>query len=103
MAPLEAGTYRLVVDEELVEDLSLAAYRRAVTHIEIPAISAKTIKRQFLQVSAAEIEDVLRKDAELASATATTKESCQHRGVESKSILRPMGLIRLPAMAETGT
>ncbi|MGN7714072.1 hypothetical protein [Agrobacterium radiobacter] len=71
MAPLEAGTYRLVVDEELVEGLSFTAYRRVATHLEIPAISAKTVKRQFLQVSAAEIEDVLRKDAELGSATAT--------------------------------
>ena len=65
VAPLEAGTYRLVVDEELIEGLSFSAYRRVATHLEIPAISAQTIKRQFLQVSTAEIEDALQKDAEV--------------------------------------
>ncbi|CUX46346.1 hypothetical protein [Agrobacterium deltaense] len=71
VAPLDAGTYRLVVDEELIEGLSFSAYRRVATHLEIPAISAKTVKRQFLQVSSAEIDDALRKDAEFGSASAT--------------------------------
>lgn len=71
VAPLDAGTYRLVVDEELIEGLSFSAYRRVATHLEIPAISVQTVKRQFLQVSSAEIEAALRKDAELGSASAT--------------------------------
>lgn len=66
VAPLQAGTYRLVVDEELLEGLSFSAYRRVATHLEIPAISVEAGKRQFLQVSAAEIESVLRNDADLA-------------------------------------
>ena len=65
VVPLEAGTYRLVVDEELVEGLSFSSYQPVATHLEIPAISAQTVKRQFLQVSAAEIEEALQKDAEL--------------------------------------
>ena len=65
VVPLEAGTYRLVVDEELVEGLSFCSYQPVATHLEIPAISAQTVKRQFLQVSAAEIEEALQKDAEL--------------------------------------
>ncbi|MDR6759706.1 hypothetical protein J2Y48_005024 [Mycoplana sp. BE70] len=66
VAPLQAGTYRLVVDEELIEGLSLAAYRRVATHLEIPAISVEAGTRQFLPVSAAEIASALRNDAELA-------------------------------------
>ncbi|MFK3854622.1 hypothetical protein [Agrobacterium pusense] len=71
VAPLDAGTYRLVVDEELIEGLSFTAYRRVATHLEIPAISAQTVKRQFLQVSSAEIDDAIRKDAELGSTAVT--------------------------------
>jgi len=63
VAPLQAGTYRLVVDEELIEGLSFSAYRRVGTHLEIPAISAVTATRQFLQVTAAEIESALLRDA----------------------------------------
>lgn len=61
--PLEAGTYRLVVDEQLIEGLSFPSYQPVATHLEIPAISAQIVKRQFLQVSAAEIEEALQEDA----------------------------------------
>ncbi len=61
--PLEAGTYRLVVDEELIEGLSFAAYRRMGTHLEIPAIAVGMARRQFLQVSTAEIAEALARDA----------------------------------------
>ncbi|GMB81087.1 hypothetical protein NN6n1_18700 [Shinella zoogloeoides] len=60
--PLEAGTYRLVVDEELIEGLSFTAYRRVATHLEIPAISVAINRRQFLQVSQQEIDAVLAND-----------------------------------------
>lgn len=59
---LEAGTYRLVVDEELIEGLSFTAYRRVATHLEIPAISVAMARRQFLQVSPGEIEKALARD-----------------------------------------
>jgi len=60
--PLEAGTYRLVVDEELIEGLSFTAYRRVATHLEIPAISVAINRRQFLQVSQQEIDAALESD-----------------------------------------
>lgn len=60
--PLEAGTYRLVVDEELIEGLSFTAYRRVATHLEIPALSVVMARRQFLQVSPAEIDEALARD-----------------------------------------
>lgn len=61
--PLEAGTYRLVVDEELIEGLSFTAYRRVAIHLELPAISVAMTRRQFLQVSSAEIDEALARDA----------------------------------------
>lgn len=66
--PLEAGTYRLVVDEELIEGLSFTAYRRVGTHLEIPAISVGMAKRQFLQVSPAEIDEALARDGQAVQA-----------------------------------
>jgi len=67
--PLDAGIYRLVVDEELIEGLSFPAYRRTGTHLEIPAIGAKMGSRQFLQVQPEEIEAALHKDAENGEVT----------------------------------
>ncbi len=61
--PLEAGTYRLVVDEELIEGQSFTAYRRVAIHLELPAISVAMTRRQFLQVSSAEIVEALSRDA----------------------------------------
>ncbi len=62
VAPLEAGTYRLVVDEEVIEGLSFKAYRKIATHLEIPAISIQAVRRQSLKVSSAEIASALRND-----------------------------------------
>lgn len=60
--PLGAGTYRLVVDEELIESLSFTAYRKVATHFELPAVSVASIHRRFLQVSSMEIEDAMERD-----------------------------------------
>jgi hypothetical protein len=60
--PLGAGTYRLVMDEELIEGRSFTAYRRVATYLELPAISVALTHRRFLQVSSVEIEDALARD-----------------------------------------
>jgi hypothetical protein len=62
--PLQAGTYRLMEDHELIEGLSFPAYKRVATHLEIPAISMVSVTRQYLQVSHAEIEKAHQLDAE---------------------------------------
>jgi len=63
MIPLEAGTYRLIVDEEEIEGLSFSAFRRTSTHLEVPAIATHIGTRQRLSVSSLEIETALAKDA----------------------------------------
>lgn len=63
VGPQPAGTYRLVVDEELIEGLSFTAYKRVATHLEIPAISIATGKRQFLQVTQSDIDHALALDS----------------------------------------
>lgn len=59
---LDAGTYRLIVDEEEIPGLSFVAYRTVSAHLEIPAINQHAVSRQYLQVSISEIEALLLKD-----------------------------------------
>ncbi|KQY16717.1 hypothetical protein ASE23_22645 [Rhizobium sp. Root73] len=61
--PQEAGTYRLIVDEELIEGLSFPAHKRVATHLEIPCLSASPVIRQRLQVSYDDITQALALDA----------------------------------------
>ena len=61
--PQEAGTYRLIVDEELISGLSFSAYKRVATHLEIPCLSASSMVRHRLQVSYDEICRALTLDA----------------------------------------
>ena len=62
--PLDPGTYRLVVDEELIEGLSFAAYKRTGTHLEIPAVGIDIGSRQLLKVHPQELQAAMHKDAE---------------------------------------
>ncbi len=64
IVPLDAGTYRLIVDEELIEGLSFPAYRRTGTHLEIPAVGVEIGTRQLLQVPLHELEAAMQRDAE---------------------------------------
>ncbi len=63
VVPLEAGTYRLIMQEVEIEGLSFSAFRRTNTHLEIPAIAACVGTRQLLRVSMPEIEAALENDA----------------------------------------
>jgi len=63
IVPLEAGTYRLIVDEEEIEGLSFSAFRRTSTQLEIPSVTTAIGTRQRLRVTSQEIETALAKDA----------------------------------------
>jgi hypothetical protein len=41
---LPAGNYRVVTDEELIEELSFPVYRRVSTMIFVPALSASSFE-----------------------------------------------------------
>ncbi|MCX8995925.1 hypothetical protein NOF55_02280 [Rhizobiaceae bacterium BDR2-2] len=70
--PLEAGTYRLIVDEEEIPGISFSAFRRTSTQLEIPAIAIGIGVRQRLQVSSQEIETALARDARIGGDAAGT-------------------------------
>ncbi|PDS99971.1 hypothetical protein CO659_03670 [Rhizobium sp. S9] len=65
VATLDAGTYRVIVDEELIEGLSFPSYRRTAMHIEIPALGVSIGTRQLLQVHPQDLESAIKKDAEV--------------------------------------
>jgi hypothetical protein len=66
--PQPAGTYRLVVEEEDIPDLTFLAYRRTATMLHIPAIAVSSHSEQVFFVSSAELAAALETD-EQASAT----------------------------------
>lgn len=63
LQPQSAGTYRVSVDEELIEGLSFVAYRRSATLLHIPAIGVSSNTEQYIRVDPAELEAALAKDS----------------------------------------
>lgn len=57
-----AGTYRLVIDEEEIPDISFIAYRRSVSMLHTPAISAPGTSGQVFTVSSEELAKALEAD-----------------------------------------
>lgn len=60
---LPAGTYRLVVEEEQISDLSFIAFRRTATLLHLPADPAPGVTCQVVSVSPDELAEALAADA----------------------------------------
>jgi hypothetical protein len=60
--PLQAGTYRVVVDEEDIPGLSFLAFRRTATMLHIPALSAPGGPNEMLLVNPDELAAALEAD-----------------------------------------
>ncbi|MDF2809807.1 MAG: hypothetical protein K0S56_838 [Microvirga sp.] len=58
-----AGTYRLVIDEEEIPDVSFIAYRRTASMLHTPAISAPGTSGQVFRVSSEELATALEADS----------------------------------------
>ena len=59
---LPAGAYRLTIEEEMIEGLSFAAYRRVSTTLEIPALGMETARKQYIQIAADDLDAALERD-----------------------------------------
>jgi hypothetical protein len=59
-----AGSYAVCVEEELIDGLSHAAYRRVSTSIQIqmPSMSSSDVQSRFVQVDQTDLEATLMKD-----------------------------------------
>jgi hypothetical protein len=64
---LAAGAYEVVTDEEMIEGLSFASFRRVATMIMIPGAAPRASSMEMISVSAADLSDAQRIDAGAAS------------------------------------
>ncbi len=57
-----AGEYVVLIDDQLIEGLSWAAYRRVATLLQTPAVSASQQLTQSFAISQTELDAALMKD-----------------------------------------
>jgi hypothetical protein len=60
---LPAGAYEVVTDEEMIEGLSFASYRRVATMIMIPAASPRGSSMEMVSIGSVDLSDAQRIDA----------------------------------------
>ena len=61
-APQPAGTYRLVIDEEEIRDLSFLAYHRKATMLHVPAPVGAGYPDEIYFIDYAELQAALDAD-----------------------------------------
>ena len=61
---LAAGDYRVVTDEELIEQLSFPVYRRVATMIFVPADSQNTSSVEMVSIDPRDLQAAQDRDAE---------------------------------------
>lgn len=60
---LPAGAYEVVTDEEMIEGLSFASYRRVATMIMVPAAGARDARMEMISIGSVDLSDAQRNDA----------------------------------------
>lgn len=62
---LAAGQYKVITDEELIEELSFPVYRRVATMIFVPADSQNTSSVEMVAIDPRDLQDAQDRDAEV--------------------------------------
>jgi hypothetical protein len=57
-----SGDYNVYVEDELIQGLSRAAYRRVSTILQLPSISSPQEQSRLVSVNASDLEAALMKD-----------------------------------------
>lgn len=60
---LPAGAYEVVTDEEMIEGLSFASYRRVATLITIPGAPPRQSSMEMIPIAATDLAEAVRIDA----------------------------------------
>jgi hypothetical protein len=63
---LSAGAYEVVTDEEMIEGISFASYRRVATMIMVPGAAPRASSMEMISISANDLTDAQRADASIA-------------------------------------
>jgi hypothetical protein len=61
---LAAGQYKVVTDEELIEELSFPVYRRIATMIFVPADSQNSSSVEMVAIDPRDLQEAQDRDAE---------------------------------------
>ena len=60
---LPAGGYEVITDEEMIEGLSFASFRRVATMIMVPAAAPRNSAMEMISISSIALSDAQRFDA----------------------------------------
>ena len=60
---LPAGAYEVVTDEEMIEGLSFASFRRVATMIMVPAAASRGATMEMMSIGSVDLSDAQRIDA----------------------------------------
>ena len=60
---LPAGGYEVITDEEMIEGLSFASFRRVATMIMVPAVAPRSSAMEMISISSIALSDAQRIDA----------------------------------------
>jgi hypothetical protein len=63
---LQAGAYEVITDEEMIEGLSFASFRRVATMIMVPGAAPSSLSMEMISISAIDLTDAQRIDAGVA-------------------------------------
>lgn len=60
---LAPGAYEVVTDEEMIEGLSFASFRRVATMIMVPAAAPRISSMEMISIGSVDLSDAQREDA----------------------------------------
>jgi hypothetical protein len=60
---LPPGGYEVITDEEMIEGLSFASFRRVATMIMVPAAPPRTSTMEMISIASIDLSDAQRNDA----------------------------------------
>lgn len=63
---LAPGAYEVVTDEEMIEGLSFASFRRVATMIMVPAAAPQISSMEMISIGSVDLSDAQREDASAA-------------------------------------
>ena len=63
---LSAGAYEVITDEEMIEGLSFASFRRVATMIMVPGAAPRASSMEMISISAVDLSDARCADASVA-------------------------------------
>ena len=64
---LPSGAYEIITDEEMIEGLSFASFRRVATMIMVPAAAPHGSSMEMISIGSVDLSDAQRIDASMPS------------------------------------